>query len=487
MGIRGACSVTLVDFTHNDKGIDPYQSDRTYDTSQGTFFGKLRARNLYYPGSPVRIYTGFYTDPFVFPGNFICREYILEDMSYPDSKGQVKIKGVDPLKMLNEETSAAPVASEVELNASITNVATSMTVKTGQGSYLDFRKNTQFAYYRIDTEIILVTAVTTDTATISRAQLGSEADDHNANAVVQRLYVRTLATNVVRILWDLLVFYSDVPTRFIDFAGFDEQKTGYLAANDIFAGISEPTPVGALMNELVSQNLFNLWFDDRASLIKIRSFIPQNVNEPASAINDNINLIFQKSSIRDFHDKRATQVWVFYSPKDYTEASDDKDFQRIHIAADTELEGDNAFGSPRIIKIHSRWFKDANAAQAISLASRLLERYSDVPVRVKFEMDLKDDALYMLDNFSIESAVLQNIDGTNLHKKMQVISAQENPQFGTITYEAEAVGLIGPYAFVAPNSTPNYTSASAAEKAAYGFIAQNDGTMTNGDDGYLIQ
>ena len=207
----------------------------------------------------------------------------------------------------------------------------------------------------------------------------------------------------------------------------------------------------------------------------------------ALPIYDMNNLVIDRTSSRDYHDARATQVWIFYRPNNYLKFKDDNEFSRAYVAANTDLENDDAFGEKRVIKIYSRWWSDPQNAQAISLGTRYLQKFSDTPVRVKFDMDVKDSDVGLADNFVLQSDVYQDEFGAPLNKKMIIISKQEDPYKGTVTYEAEAVGYEAIYGFVAPDATPEYTSASAAEKLAYGFISQDNGLMTNGDDGYSIQ
>jgi len=278
-----------------------------------------------------------------------------------------------------------------------------------------------------------------------------------------------------------------VPTRFLDFKGWWEQKDGYLATSDIYAVIADTVSISSALSELVKQNLFNLWYDETGGKIRIRSFIPADVNEPVKPLTDISNLVLDRTSAKDYHDARATQIWIFYGALNWTKYKDDKDFRRAYVAANTDLENDNAFGEKRVIKIYSRWWSDPQNAQAISLGTRYLQKFSDTPVRVKFDMDVKDSDVGLADNFVLQSDVYQDEFGAPLNKKMIIISKQEDPYKGTVTYEAEAVGYEAIYGFVAPDATPEYTSASAAEKLAYGFISQDNGLMTNGDDGYSIQ
>ena len=60
LGLRAVCAITMQDFPHSDIRIDPYVSERTYiPINRGTYFGKLKARNPFYNGRIMRVYSGY--------------------------------------------------------------------------------------------------------------------------------------------------------------------------------------------------------------------------------------------------------------------------------------------------------------------------------------------------------------------------------------------------------------------------------------------
>ena len=60
---RSRVDIQLIDFTDNDLQTDPYAADRNYIASdQGTFFGKLFARNPHYVGRALRVKLGYFND-----------------------------------------------------------------------------------------------------------------------------------------------------------------------------------------------------------------------------------------------------------------------------------------------------------------------------------------------------------------------------------------------------------------------------------------
>lgn len=92
---RGAVSVKYQDGIHHDRGLDPYYSDRTHDTSQGTFFGKLIARNRHYHERIFRVYTGYLHHGEFEIENFERRTYVLDVIEGPNLDGSVTIKAKD--------------------------------------------------------------------------------------------------------------------------------------------------------------------------------------------------------------------------------------------------------------------------------------------------------------------------------------------------------------------------------------------------------
>jgi len=409
IGVRGSASVTFNDFPHHDRGIDTYVANRSYDAeSQGTFFGKLKARNPYYVGRTMRVYTGFYTDPFD-TANFLVHVYQIESISGIDSSGKVTIKAKDPLALTKKEKATCPIANSGVLLAAITGTPSTFTLTpTGVGN-LEYDAS---GYVRIEDEIIQFTRSGDVMTVVSRATWGSTSDDHAIDEKVQQCKAWS-AANVVDILTTLITDFTDVNTSYIDTTGWATQKANFLSSQNLTNILTEPMGVDIILNELIRDNLFDLWWDDRNSLIKIRSFIPVNVNSPPAPLGDRYNFIKGKTKQADRQDKLVTQVRVIYEPRDYTSKSDEKDFGYAYIAANTDSEGVDQYNEKRIKTIKTSWFSSANRGLAISLASRLLQRYNSAPIELSFALDVKDDDLAIADNFRTDTRANQDIEGAN--------------------------------------------------------------------------
>jgi len=134
---RASITITIQDFPHHDRGIDPYVNTRSYTPNeQGSYFGKLLARNPYYTGRPLRLMTGYIGDTFS-TGDFKTQNFIIEKMNL-SAKGVVTIVAKDILKLADDERALCPFVSDGKLEAGITSGATSLTVTSGtEDDYLD--------------------------------------------------------------------------------------------------------------------------------------------------------------------------------------------------------------------------------------------------------------------------------------------------------------------------------------------------------------
>lgn len=128
LGQRATLTVTFDDHRHSDagQGYDKYYSERSYDPySQGTYWGKFRARQPFVRGRPLRWIVGDTDQPL---GDMETRHYIIDSFTGPDNNGQFKIIAKDLLKLADGDRALAPPVSEGFLVADITNVATTMTL-----------------------------------------------------------------------------------------------------------------------------------------------------------------------------------------------------------------------------------------------------------------------------------------------------------------------------------------------------------------------
>ena len=160
LGIRSSLKVTLSDHPWTDVGIDPYLGEATRPVqdpdSEGSFWGKLLARNKFWEGRRIDILTGYLEQDETYDAdNFLRRTYLVEAIAGPDRKGNVTIVAKDPLKFADTNRAKVPQSTAALLDADINDVTTAVPVGVGQGALFAVDD-----FVRVDEEIMQVTVIT---------------------------------------------------------------------------------------------------------------------------------------------------------------------------------------------------------------------------------------------------------------------------------------------------------------------------------------
>jgi hypothetical protein len=506
LGWRGSISIRMQDFPHHDRGIDPYFATRTYDaSSQGTFFGKLKARNPYYKGRLMRLLVGYINDDFSWI-DFETRTYVIDKIDGPDGNGRVTISGKDILELADDKRAQIPAPSSGSLSVDYTaGVSTTLVLQSGEGVDYSIDPYTGNSisviypgYVRVGDNVLKYTGVSTDTLTgVVGGQFGSTDSDLSIDDQVQ-LCVYFNSVNVVDILNYVLRNYANIPEEYIPYdagrdtpTGIDDEwdleKADWLSANDLTHVITEPTGVNSLIVKLMEQNLIYIWWDEINRKIKLKAIAPALKNESPIAISDTYDIVENSMSVVDDPKDRISQLWVYYDKIDITGDNEPNNYRIWEIQADPDSEGVNAHGEKSVKVIYADWLRSANAGLVVTLAGRLLNRFNETPKTVKFSLDARKNDIWTGDNSILNSRMFQGFDGANVLQKIQILQALEKEPGHLYEYIAQStVYMLIKYGFVTPDAMNDYLDETDENKASYGFITDDDGLMSNGDNGYYI-
>jgi hypothetical protein len=424
MGLRASCDIRLQDFPHDDIRIDPYVNGRTYiPINQGTYFGKLKARNPFYNARIMRVYTGFLnTDGSFSADKFERRTFVIEAWDGLDALGVTRIMGKDVLKLASDERAVCPIPSQGRLNLDMTAIATSFTV-TPSGVGADYDAS---GYVRVGSEVMSYTR-SGDVFTVVRGQRNTLAATHKQLDTVQ-LCKEFLGQTSQNIVYDLLTNFASVPTSYIDKSAWDAEQVGYLPRL-YNALITTPTGVSKLITELSEQVGFFLYWDEVLEKIVFRAIRPNSGSEQITALTSQYNLLADSLKLKDIVDDRVNEVWVYYGVLDPSKnLSDDANYSNLYVASNVADQSDVQNRDIRIKKILSRWITGKTAA--IELGQRYLERFALAPVEADFMLDAKDSNLKLCDFVTVESPQKQDFTGSPLELLLQITKRVEK-QTGT--------------------------------------------------------
>lgn len=434
LGKRGGVSITLRDGLHNDVNIDKYVAERTYDPlTQGTFLGRLLARNRYFLGRTVRVYKGYLTTgaggaPTFDFANAEMRTYFLEKAEGPQN-GVVTFTAKDILKMADDARAVAPRPAQGRLLADITNVATSATLTpTGIGDALDANGRAVYSAagkIRIGSEIMSFTRAG-DALTLSgRGSNFTTADAHTTGDAVQECLV-IAGTPLHTIVYQLLTTYALVPPSFIDLAAWQAEADAYSNGKLYNTVIASPTGVNKLVNELCEQGPAYFWWDDLGAQIIYRALRP--ASSASLALDGDSNFVADSVKVQTRRDLRISEAACYFGLKDPTQTLDKLSNYEVAVYQVGTTGVVSKEGTQNTKIIYSRWLDSNSRTFVDSLLSTILSRYDEPPRQIDFEVTPKDGDLETGDLFVANTIRLQGVDGLPENVTFQALTRGSNAQ-----------------------------------------------------------
>lgn len=476
MSIRATATITMQDFSHHDRGFDPYISDRTYSPQkQGTFFGRLRARNPFYVNRVMRIKTGYIdVDRVIYTET---RTYFIDEISEPDSRGKVTIKAKDILRAADSEKAKAPAASGGVLDAGMTSSTTSDFDLSPSGIGDSYPSS---GYVRIGDEIIAYSGKSGDTLTgITRAQFGTVSDTHDADDTVQECIYYNAKTPPY-IINDLLTTYAGIDSSYIPISDWNDEASNWIGLFNSTVVLSEPESVKKLIDEILESCGSTIWWDDLDAEIKFRVTANTSPEATPQTYNDAKNIIQDSVTIKDMNKERISRVNYYFGIRSFIDDISKDNMANLSITIDTDKEGVDEYGETATKEIVSRWV--SSTAVAAEIAGRYLTRFKNSPREIQLELDAKDTDLKTGQIADIETRLMQNADGSTRSVRAFVMETDIVEHGHKHKYRLIEVptNLRGKAYLIAPDTQVDWTSASDSEKDTYMFISDDAGLMSDG-------
>lgn len=478
--VSGSVTIELQDFPHHDRDIDPYCQNRGYNPeTRGTFFGKLRGRNKYLENRVIRVKEGYIDANRTIYSR--TRTYFIDRMEGPDANGRVRLIGKDALRFADASKAKAPKVSKGSLSVDISPTATSLILTpTGIGSeYPDS------GTVKVDDEIILYSSKSGDVLNgLVRAAEGTASDEHRAGRKVQ-LALRYTSAKIPYIIRDLLVNYAELDDAYIPSSDWDIENATWLGSFNSTVLLTEPKGVKELLQEIIESAGCDLWWDDITAkvMFKVRAR-PLPVALPP-VLNDNEHFLAGSVSVKDLPRERVSQVITYFLPNTPAIELKAENFRAVSIQVDTTGEGVNAYGTSNSRTILNRWVTSQPLVEEVGI--RLLKRYKTTPRQILFQVDAKDATLKTGELVDISTRLIQGMDGLPSVVRCAVMDSREITNGSHYEYTAlQSDDTLGTAVLIAPDSMPNWTSASATQKTNYMFISNNAGLMSDGSPAPLI-
>lgn len=383
-------------------GLARITAEELYDPyTRGSLWGKWAARNTYFSNYPCRLREGKLAQTLE---QMSTREYVLDKFEGPGIENSITAK--DLFSKLENRKAVAPQPSTGELAADIaaSGVASFTLSPASVGATYDAA-----GYVCVGNEIIQYTRVGDVMTVVARNALGTLADAHNAQDLVQQV-LSFVGMTAVDIAYTYLSKYTSIDPVQLPKAKWDIACANLLS--EVYTvRVAKPTPVAQLLGELAEQAALTWYADTQLGEITL---VPLRASAVSITVNDDAWIVGGSKAIQTQRQdsRRASRVMVHYGMKDPTASLDDaSNFHSRVLRVDAPSEDPTQYGAQALRQVFSRYIPQFGRTAAQAVGDRILTMFRDPPVEARFPVhysrrdQLKLGKLFFLQTEDIQDEV----------------------------------------------------------------------------------
>ncbi len=480
LGIRGTIKITLQDLTWKNSFGDFYGRDIQASFSRLLLVWLGEAA----PQLTLTLFSGFEGQTL---DEMTARRFDV-DVIQPPQNGTWLIEGIDPLGRISRRKAKFPRETELTLQSDVSASQTSNIRLAGAVDDLtDSFGNTAEHYVRLGDEVLSYTGQTDEgdgvylLSGVIRGTIGTVADSHAADDPAQRVgYFEAMPYYQAAryILSDHTTLTDDL------LADWEAEGQTYLSLFYATGATVDPTDVWEVVANLMRDGMFTIFWDEVLQEVDMAA-----MRQPAGAV----RTLTDRSSIvkavwETFPDQRMTRVLHMYDMRDPTGDTDKiANFKgrRQRISGKAE-SAEYADGTIRSVNYYSRHMRDP--FNAFLLHATLMQRYEESPEYLKLTVTQKDSDLRIGDVVDVQHSEVFDLIGNEITESWQLIRQPEETKPGELyTLLLQSFTRFFRPAFIAADDAPDFASATGDELLNTCYITENDGTMPDGSEGWVIQ
>ena len=448
---RGSLAITFQDFTKQDP--NPTAAGVTDAVKlQGTFFGKLAARQIF-ENKPVRLKLyRIETDGTIDLVNGAeTRHYIANTLSL-GNKGEWKLSCKDILSVANLDDKSWPIPAN---NAGVVRLDTNQSeTKIPVDAIIDYAALLPVGgvfYIRIGDEFLKVSGVNnnqTVTAELVISNRGSnivapisgelltrtEKADHKAGDEVFICDVsdnETIDSLITRVLVD-----SDVATALIPATAWAAEVAEWHANDKINTLHSESESVNTVLNRILTGFLMDLWFSTTENLIKLSAISVWKQSNATLTEGKEINAYSIKKTAND--DLRATRALILYDKQNLADSEDTASYKKASQFSENTLIGADLYVKHKDMIFDNNHLLGKGAADI--LVQRYVSRFKFTPFTRSFTGDERYLNYKTGDVVDLVTTIDQGFDGlASLNIRGQILKIKPKYSKDGRTYDIKAM------------------------------------------------
>lgn len=496
IGKVGSLSVKIIDAPHDDVGLDPYVTSRSYSAlERGTLWPRLRARWPNWQGLTLEWYSGYVHSPFSL-SNLKKRTYLIEKIDGFGRGHGITITAKDPIKLADDKRAVWPRKSKGRLAEAISEVATPTTLDITTSDTSEYAIDvyeTAGSAVAISGEVFRYSGYTiiTGGVRLTGVQRGAPAPyvtpaaEHSIDDEVQKCayFYQMRAPDVIR---RLLTLGAEIDAGYIDYTAWQTVFDTWFAGQRLTRLVCEPFGVNKLVSEvLVQSGGWGVWWDDVAAQVRYDVIRPAGLEETVTPVNDDDNIVAGSMVVSDDPDRLINDATIYYGEIDPTNNDESAaNFSSSLRSIDLDSISANEVGSARIKIIYGRWHAAANRGEISELADRLVQWRGTIALKFEFMLDRKDDDLQTGDFVDLTTRALRDIYGNPRTIRARV--TQVNNAGEQIKYIAREDFASSRYALWAPDSIAlgtTWAMATSEQRGRYMFWSDSEGVYSDGTTG----
>lgn len=437
---RGSLNVTLIDFIGDPNPDAPGVTDQV--KTQGTFFGKLNARQiLSKKTAKLKLYRVESDGTIDFTSGAQERTYTADVLSN-NGDGTWTINCSDPLSVANLDNKVWPKASGGSLRANINNSVVAIPVDQDT----DY---SAVSVVRVGDEFMEVNSVTDNqgpAAALNVSTRGSAivgatttltettASAHSSGDEVFICYVSD--DERIDDLLEAILLNSDVPFLTIPSSDWFFEVNQWHTTTRINTIWYKSQKVNKVLTSILQDFLLDMWYSPESGKIKLSAISVWK--QSASQISDSREILPNTLRVKSAEAQRATRALAVYNKPFLSKSDDVENYTKAALYKDDSLTAPWIYGEHKDKLFEFSTALDSNSADL--LVQRYVERFKFQPEQFTFKTDERLIGYDLGDVVDIVSEERQAADGSAAaSKRAQILSIR--PVYGRAgrTYQVKAL------------------------------------------------
>lgn len=447
---RATATIQLEDFVGDPNPDSPAVLANQAILRQGTFFGKLKSRNIITNKSVV---VRYYKRDDSGDQLVASRYYIATDLKNNGS-GKWSLICKDVLYKADDTKSQYPPLTNVSLASDISDSATTINVN-GDLTGWDATKHVAI----VGDDILPITSVNSGSLTVARPTtytLGSRTitntpSDHKLGDEVFRGR-KFVNADLFDVIYDVLTS-SGIAGLQIDAAGMQAELNTWLASlnNSIDCIFYESKETTKVLDDICKTFLIDIWTDIELARVTLKANSPWV--DSVATLTDGKEITYNTIKVDEPESLQYSRAFIQYDKRKLTASDDDVNFTRAALSINSEYEGYLYYGEDKTKQLPKSIIlsnKLNNQESAELTARRYAQRFSYRPQSFKFEVEENNLSFGLGDVVTIVTPDNQGYDGdAETQKRAQITQITPKNKTGrvyqceAITYNAFAGSVIG--------------------------------------------